>query len=201
MKLIKRALPKALILFALLTVICGIIYTGLITGFAQAFFPQTANGSIIRVDGKTYGSALLGQRFTDDGHMWGRVMKLDLTTFHDKDGRPLFYAKPSNLSPASPEYGKLVAQRVERLRESDPEASLQTVPVDLVTGSGSGLDPEISPAAAEYQVARIARARGCTVGEVQKAIQASTKGRFLGIFGEPTVNVLEVNLRLDGILK
>nr|WP_279286096.1 potassium-transporting ATPase subunit KdpC [Bittarella massiliensis (ex Durand et al. 2017)] len=199
-KKIKSILPRAAMLLLVFTVVCGVLYTLAVTGIAQIFFPHQANGSIIEVDGKRYGSELLGQQYTDEGHMWGRIMKLDVSTYRDEDGKALLYAVPSNLSPASEEYEQLVAQRVEKLRAADPERGDAPIPVDLVTCSGSGLDPHISPAAAEYQVPRLARATGRSEDEVRDIIKDCTDGRFLGLFGEERVNVLEVNLRLDGIL-
>lgn len=200
MKKIKSILPRAAMLLLVFTVVCGVLYTLAVTGIAQIFFPHQANGSIIEVDGKRYGSELLGQQYTDEGHMWGRIMKLDVSTYRDEDGKALLYAVPSNLSPASEEYEQLVAQRVEKLRAADPEQGDAPIPVDLVTCSGSGLDPHISPAAAEYQVPRLARATGRSEDEVRDIIKDCTDSRFLGLFGEERVNVLEVNLRLDGIL-
>ena len=200
MKKIKSILPRAAMLLLVFTVVCGVLYTLAVTGIAQIFFPHQANGSIIEVDGKRYGSELLGQQYTDEGHMWGRIMKLDVSTYRDEDGKALLYAVPSNLSPASEEYEQLVAQRVEKLRAADPERGDTPIPVDLVTCSGSGLDPHISPAAAEYQVPRLARATGRSEDEVRDINKDCTDGRFLGLFGEERVNVLEVNLRLDGIL-
>ncbi len=200
MKKIKSILPRAAMLLLVFTVVCGLLYTLAVTGIAQVFFPHQANGSIIEVDGKRYGSELLGQQYTDEGHMWGRIMKLDVSTYRDEEGRALLYASPSNLSPASEEYEQLVAQRVEKLRAADPERGDEPIPVDLVTCSGSGLDPHISPAAAEYQVPRVARATGRSEDEVRRIVKDCTDGRFLGLFGEERVNVLEVNLRLDGIL-
>ena len=180
---------------------CGILYTGVVTGVAQLFFPEKANGSIIEVDGKKYGCELLGQQYTDDAHMWGRIMNIDVSTYKDENGHTLMYAAPSNLSPASEEYEALVAERVEKLRAANPDMDETAIPVDLVTCSGSGLDPHISPAAAEYQVARIAKANDVTEDEVRAIIEKCTDGRFLGLFGEETVNVLKVNLMLDGILE
>ena len=201
MKTLKSVLPKALIIFLIFTFVCGILYTGIVTGLAQLLFPEKANGSIIEVDGKKYGCELLGQQYTDDAHMWGRIMNIDVSTYRDEDGNILMYAGPSNLSPASEEYESLVAERVEKLRTANPDMDETAGPVDLVTCSGSGLDPDISPAAAEYQVARIAKARGTTEEEVRTVIDKCTSGRFLGIFGEETVNVLKVNLMLDGVLE
>lgn len=128
-------------------------------------------------------------------------MNIDVSTFKDENGKTLMYAAPSNLSPASEEYAALVKERVEKLRESNPDMDETAIPVDLVTCSGSGLDPHISPAAAEYQVARIAKANDMTEDEVREIIQKCTDGKFLGLFGEETVNVLKVNLMLDGILE
>lgn len=200
MKLFRSVLPKAAGVFLIFTILCGIVYTGVVTGIAQLIFPQQANGSIIEINGKKYGCELLGQQFTDEGHMWGRIMNVDVSTYKDKDGKMLMYATPSNLSPASEAYETLVAERVEKLRAANPDMDERAVPVDLVTCSGSGLDPDISPAAAEYQVARIAQKRGISQQEVRDVIQKCTNGRFLGVFGEQTVNVLKVNLMLDGIL-
>ena len=200
MKLFRSVLPKAAGIFLIFTILCGIVYTGVVTGIAQLIFPQQANGSIIEINGKKYGCELLGQQFTDEGHMWGRIMNVDVSTYKDKDGKMLMYATPSNLSPASEAYETLVAERVEKLRAANPDMDERAVPVDLVTCSGSGLDPDISPAAAEYQVARIAQKRGISQQEVRDVIQKCTNGRFLGVFGEQTVNVLKVNLMLDCIL-
>lgn len=192
--------PKALGIFIIFTFICGVVYTGVVTGIAQLIFPKQANGSIIEIDGNKYGSELLGQQYTDDVHMWGRIMNIDVSTFTDENGKMLMYSAPSNLSPASEEYEELVRERVEKLRAANPDMDEAAVPVDLVTCSGSGLDPHISPAAAEYQVARIAKANDMSEDSVREIIDKCTSGRFLGVFGEKTVNVLKVNLMLDGIL-
>lgn len=154
----------------------------------------------MEVDGKKYGCELLGQQYTDGGHMCGRIMNIDVSTYKDENEKTLMYAAPSNLSTASEEYEALVKERVEKLREANPDMDETAIPVDLVTCSGSGLDPHISPAAAEYQVARIAKANDMTEDEVREIIKKCTDGKFLGVFGEETVNVLKVNLMLDGIL-
>lgn len=200
MKTLKSILPRAAGLFLIFTLLCGVVYTGAVTGIAQLIFPNQANGSVIEVDGVSYGSELLGQYYTDDAHMWGRIMNLDVTTYKDADGKTLLYSAPSNLSPASDAYATLVAQRVQKLKDADPAMGDTAIPVDLVTCSGSGLDPDISPAAAEYQVARIAKASGRSEKEIRSIIAECTTGRFLGVFGEKTVNVLQFNLMLDGIL-
>ena len=175
----KGIASRALGVFALFTIVCGLGYTLVVTGVAQLAFPYQANGSLITVDGKVVGSELIGQNFDDE---------------------LMAYGAPSNLSPASEEYRQLIDARVKKIRAANPDADMDAVPVDLVTCSGSGLDPEISPDAAEYQVPRLAKATGKSEDEVHDIIAACTKGRFLGVFGEPTVNVLKVNLMLDGAL-
>lgn len=194
----KGIASRALGVFALFTIVCGLGYTLVVTGIAQLAFPYQANGSLIKVDGKVVGSELIGQNFEDEGHMWGRIQNVSIV--EGEDGEPMAYGAPSNLSPASEEYRQLVDARVEKIRAANPDADMDAVPVDLVTCSGSGLDPEISPDAAEYQVPRLAKATGKSKGEVREIIAQCTKGRFLGVFGEPTVNVLKVNLMLDGAL-
>lgn len=194
----KGVASRALGVFALFTVVCGLGYTLVVTGIAQVAFPYQANGSLIKVDDKIVGSELIGQNFEDEDHMWGRIQ--NVTIVEGEDGGLMAYGTPSNLSPASEEYRRLVDARVKRIRAANPDADMDAVPVDLVTCSGSGLDPEISPDAAEYQVPRLAKATGKSEDEVRDIIAACTKGRFLGVFGEPTVNVLKVNLMLDGAL-
>ena len=197
----KKTLLHAGGMLVLMMVLCGFAYTLLITGVGQLLFPHQANGSVIEVDGRTYGSELLGQEFTGPEYLWGRIMNIDVDSFTDGNGERVMYAWASNLSPASPEYEALVAERVAALRAANPAMGDAPIPVDLVTCSGSGLDPDISPAAAEYQAARIAAARGISETEVRAAIDAAISGRLLGVFGEPRVNVLKVNLILDGILE
>lgn len=194
----KGVASRALGVFALFTVVCGLGYTLVVTGIAQVAFPYQANGSLITVDGKVVGSELIGQNFDDEAHMWGRIQNVSIV--EGEDGELMAYGSPSNLSPASEEYRQLIDARVKKIRAANPDADMDAVPVDLVTCSGSGLDPEISPDAAEYQVPRLAKATGKSEDEVRDIIAACTKGRFLGVFGEPTVNVLKVNLMLDGAL-
>ncbi len=200
MKTLKQLLPRALACVVLFTILCGVVYTGIVTVVAQVFFPHQANGSLIEVDGKVYGSELMGQYYNDENHMWGRIMQLDVSTFVDENGKRLMYAQPSNLSPNSEEYKALVQERVDLIKAANPDMEESTIPVDLVTCSGSGLDPHISVAAALYQVPRLAKANNISEEEVKQIIEESTQHKFLGIFGEDVVNVLEVNLRLDGIL-
>lgn len=194
----KGVASRALGVFALFTVVCGLGYTLVVTGIAQVAFPYQANGSLIKVDGRVVGSELIGQNFEDEDHMWGRIQNVSVV--EDENGELMAYSAPSNLSPASEEYQELVDARVEKIRAANPDADMDAVPVDLVTCSGSGLDPEISPDAAEYQVPRLAKATGKSEDEVRDVIAKCSKGRFLGVFGEPTVNVLKVNLMLDGVL-
>lgn len=200
-KTLKAVIPKMAGFFLVMLLITSILYPAAITGIAGVCFPDQANGSIIvGKDGRKYGSALLAQEFTEDRYMWGRIMHVDAATYTGENGEPLLYSGPSNKTPAGEELEQLVAERVKRIQEANPERAGEPVPVDLVTCSGSGLDPEISPAAASYQAARIARERGMTEEEVQAVVDRYTKGRTFGIFGEPRVNVLMVNLALDGII-
>lgn len=194
------SIGRAFLFVILFTVLCGFLYTVVVTGIGQVLFPNKANGSVIEVDGETYGSELLAQEFTDPGYMWGRIMIVDVTSFTDEDGNAVMYASASNLSPAGDEMDELVQERIDALLEADPTMEGVEIPEDLVTVSGSGLDPDISPEAAEYQVHRIAEARGISEDEVREAIDACTTGKLLGIFGNERVNVLKVNLLLDGIL-
>lgn len=194
----KGVFSRAFAIFVFFTVVCGLVYTLVVTGVTQLVFPYQANGSLIKVDDKIVGSELIGQNFEDEDHMWGRIQNVSVV--EDENGELMAYSAPSNLSPASEEYQELVDARVEKIRAANPDADMDAVPVDLVTCSGSGLDPEISPDAAEYQVPRLAKATGKSEDEVRDVIAKCSKGRFLGVFGEPTVNVLKVNLMLDGVL-
>lgn len=200
MKAKNAVLWKAFILMVIMTVVCGILYPLLITGIAQVFFKDKANGSIVKVNGVSYGSELLGQQFTGNEYLWGRIMNVDTETFTDRDGNPVMFAYPSNLTPADDKYAAIIEERVAKIKQANPDADTDKIPVDLVTCSGSGMDPDISVAAANYQVERIAKNRNMTIEEVQAVIDQYTTGRFLGIFGEKTVNVLKVNLALDEIL-
>ena len=148
MKEVKKVFGKTTLLFFIMMLLCGLIYTLVMTGISQLFFKDKANGSIIEVNGVKYGSELLGQQFTDPAHMWGRIMFLDVSTYTDDEGNPLMYAGASNKSPASEEYAAQIAERVAMIKEANPDADMEAIPVELVTGSGSGLDPHISPAAA-----------------------------------------------------
>jgi potassium-transporting ATPase KdpC subunit len=187
---------SALVVLAALTLVTGVAYPLLVTGIAQAAFPRQANGSLIVKDGKAVGSRLIGQSFDDPKYFWGRI---SATT--DSNGKALPYnggsSAGSNLGPTNPALTDEVKGRIDALKAADPDNDAP-VPVDLVTSSGSGLDPDISPAAAQYQVHRVAVARGLDASWVQAVVQAHTEGRQLAILGEPRVNVLELNLALDG---
>lgn len=198
---IRSVFLKATGFFVVMMVLCGVVYPLFITGVSRVFFGEKSRGSIIEVDGVKYGSALLAQEFTSDQYLWGRIMNVDTSTYVGADGEPLAYAGPSNKTPAGEELEALVAERVKKLQSAHPEMGEEPIPVDLVTCSGSGLDPHISPEAARYQTERIAKARGIDVSQVEAVIDRYTSGKFLGFLGEDTVNVLEVNLALDGILK
>ena len=181
----------AIVSLIALTVITGIIYPVIVTGIAQAVFPFQANGSLIVKNGKPVGSALIGQPFDDVKYFWGRPSAT--TPFPYNAGS----SSGSNLSPTNPALVKAVQGRVDALRAADP-GNTAPVPVDLVTASGSGLDPHISPAAALYQVSRVARARKLDPLAVRQLVDRYTEGRFMGILGEPRVSVLQLNLALDG---
>lgn len=193
--MLKKTFAPALKVFAFMTVLCGIVYTLVVTGVAQLAFPFQANGSMIDTGSGEY-SELIGQSYSDPGHLWGRPVSYSTV---DVNGETLAYAAPSNLSPASSEYADQTAERVDALKAANPDA-VGEVPVDLVTESGSGLDPEISVYAARWQVPRIAKATGKTEAEVSQIIERCTNHKLLGIFGEETVNVMKVNLMLDGQL-
>ncbi|QHQ60107.1 potassium-transporting ATPase subunit KdpC [Anaerocolumna sedimenticola] len=201
MNTIRPILLRAVNMLFIMTLLCGIIYPLLITGISQLFFKDKANGSLIEVNGVKYGSELLGQQYGGDNYLWGRIMNINTDLFTDTEGNALMYAGPSNISPAGEKYQTLIEERVDKIRQSDPDTTMDKIPVDLVTISGSGMDPHISVAAAEYQIKRIAQTRNMTEDKVRAIIDQYTTGRFAGIFGERVVNVLKVNLALDGILQ
>lgn len=186
-----KILRQSVVMLALLTLVTGIVYPLLVTGIAQAIFPRAANGSLIERNGKTAGSELIGQPFSDPKYFWSRPSAT--APFADNSAA----STGSNLGPTNSALADAVKQRIEALRAADP-GNTAPVPVDLVTASGSGLDPHISPAAAAYQVARVARARGMPVQDVEKLVAAASEGRTFGVLGEPRVNVLKLNLALDG---
>jgi len=183
-------LRPAIMVLVLLTLVTGVAYPLLVTGIAQAVFPFQAQGSLVVKDGKVVGSALIGQPFDDPKYFWSRPSAT--SPFADNAGA----SSGSNLSPTNPDLIKAVQGRVDALRAADP-GNTSPVPVDLVSASGSGLDPHISPAAALYQVRRVARARKLDPAAVQQLVEQHIEGRSLGFLGEPRVNVLALNLALD----
>ncbi|MCF8204059.1 MAG: potassium-transporting ATPase subunit KdpC [Methylotenera sp.] len=183
-------LRPALTLFLLFSLLTGLAYPLVVTGVAQAAFPAAANGSLIVENGKAVGSSLIGQGFSDPGHFWSRPSATSPMAYNAGS------SSGSNLAPTAPALVDAVKARVEALRAADP-GNTAPVPVDLVTTSASGLDPHISRAAADYQLARVARVRQLPVAQVQALVDAQTEGRWLGFIGEPRVNVLKLNLALD----
>lgn len=184
-------------MLVVMTVITGVIYPLAVTAIAQLAFPHQANGSLIVKDGRPVGSELIGQPFTSDIYFWPRPSATNTT---DDSTKPQPYnaanSSGSNLGPLNPALADNVGKQVQALRSADPD-SKPAVPVDLVTASASGLDGDISPAAAEYQISRVAKARHMTEGQVRKLVAAHTRQRQFGLLGEPRVNVLELNLALD----
>ncbi|HEY8053379.1 MAG TPA: potassium-transporting ATPase subunit KdpC [Steroidobacteraceae bacterium] len=189
---ITAALRPALLMLLVMTVLTGIVYPLVVTGIAQLVFPRQAAGSLVSRGGQAIGSTLIGQSFTNSRYFWSR---LSATTPQPYNGTA---SGGSNLGPLNPALLDAVKARLAALRAADPGNS-SPVPVDLVTASASGLDPDISVAAARYQAARVARARGLPTARVQALIAAHTAGRLLGLLGEPRVNVLELNLALDAL--
>jgi potassium-transporting ATPase KdpC subunit len=183
-------LNSAIGLFTLLTVLTGLIYPFAVTGIAQRVFPQQANGSLILEVGQASGSALIGQPFTNPKYFWGRLSATAPFPYNAAA------SSGSNLGPTNPALLDSVKARIKALQEADP-GNPAPIPVDLVTASGSGLDPHISPAAAEYQINRVAKARKLDPKQVRELVSKYTEGRQFGILGEPRVNVLKLNLTLD----
>lgn len=188
----RTLLRPALTLLGLFTLLTGLVYPLTITGLGQSLFPREANGSLVLVDGVAVGSELLGQVFDDPGYFWGRP---SATSARPYDAAA---SSGSNLGPAHPALAEALATRVAHLRATSPEP-LGPVPVDLVTSSASGLDPHVSPAAAFFQVGRVARARKLPEASVRQLVEAHVEPRTLGLFGEPRVHVLRLNLALDAL--
>lgn len=196
MKLIGAQLRPALVALLILTLITGVVYPLVVTGIAQVAFPSQANGSLIVEDGEARGSALIGQPFDDPRYFWGRLSATGVHPYNAFNGEALAGSSGSNLGPLNPALAEAVQARSDALRAADAQAA-PPYPADLVTASGSGLDPHISPAAAEYQVRRVAAARGLSEEQVRQLVAQATEGRDLGVLGEPRVNVLRLNLALD----
>jgi K+-transporting ATPase ATPase C chain len=175
-----------------LTILTGILYPLTMTGIAQVVFPYQANGSLITRDGQVVGSELIGQWFNDPAYFWGRPSATSPYPYNASA------SSGSNLGPSNPALNQAVQERIDVLHEADPN-NHALIPVDLVTASASGLDPHISPAAAKYQIGRVARARGLDIELVTKLVDQYTEGRTFGILGEPRVKFLELNLALDAL--
>ncbi len=186
----KTLIRPAVTLFAALTAITGVVYPLAVTAIAQAAFPSQATGSVIVRDGEAVGSSLIGQNFTDPKYFWGRPSATSPMPYNAGG------SSGSNHGPLNPALTDAVRSRVEALKAADP-SNAAPVPVDLVTASGSGLDPQISVAAAEYQIQRVARVRGVAPERVRTLVARHTAGRLFGVLGEPRVHVLELNLALD----
>ncbi|HWG32334.1 MAG TPA: potassium-transporting ATPase subunit KdpC [Steroidobacteraceae bacterium] len=185
-------LRPALVLLLILTLITGVVYPFVVTGLAAVLFPQQAGGSLLLRDGKPIGSSLIGQSFTEPKYFWSRPSATSPQPYNG------LASGGSNLGPLNPALIDAVRARADALHTADP-GNTAPVPVDLVTASASGLDPDISVAAANYQAARVARVRGLNVGVVQALIAEHARGRLFGWLGEPRVNVLQLNLALDEV--
>jgi K+-transporting ATPase ATPase C chain len=188
-----KVIKPAMMMLVMLTLLTGVIYPALVTGLAQVLFPDQANGSMIRdSQGQAVGSALIGQPFSESKYFWGRPSATAPYPYNAGA------SSGSNLGPTNPALADAVKARIEALQAADPE-NKTPVPVDLITASGSGLDPHISPAAAEYQINRVAKARHIEPKTLQEMVQSHTEGRDWSLFGEPRVNVLKLNLALEAI--
>jgi len=185
-----KQIKPAVLILAIFTVVTGVLYPLAITAVGQMVFPHSANGSIVFRNGRPVGSSLIGQEFSDPKYFWGRPSATSPTGYN-----PL-PSSGSNLGPLNPALRERVEARVKMLQDADPE-NKSLIPVDLVTASASGLDPHISLAGALYQVPRVARARGVSQEQIVRLVKENTTGRLAGVFGEPVVNVLQLNLALD----
>ena len=187
----KAQFRPLIVIFAVLAAITGLVYPAVMTAFGQAVFHRQVNGSLVEVNGKVVGSELIGQQFDAPQYFWGRLSATTPNPYNATN------SGGSNLGPTNPALADEVKGRIAALKAAGTDVS-QPIPADLVTSSASGLDPEISPAAAAYQIARVAKARNMSPSDVQTLVDRYTKGRQFGVFGEPRVNVLELNLALDG---
>ena len=187
-----REFRPAVMIFVVLTIVTGLLYPLLVTVIGQTAFPHQANGGLIEKDGKSVGSALIGQPFSDPKYFWGRASATGPFPYNAAA------SSGSNQGPLNPALADAVKARIQALHDADP-GNTAPVPVDLVTASASGLDPQISPAAAEYQINRVARARNLETQAVRDLVAKYTEGRQLGVLGEPRVKVLQLNLALDAM--
>jgi K+-transporting ATPase ATPase C chain len=185
-----KQIRQAFMLLIAFSILTGIIYLLIVTGIAQIVFPSQANGSLIYRDGHPVGSSLIGQSFSDPRYFWSRPSATSPMPYNAES------SSGSNLGPLNPDLTKAVADRIAALKKADPENN-SPIPIDIVTASASGLDPHISPAAAEYQVGRVAKCRKMDEKHVRELVMKHTEGRTLGLLGEPRVNVVELNLELD----
>ena len=193
-------LRPALVALGIFTILTGLVYPLVVTGLAQVIFPWQANGSLIVRNGQPVGSELIGQPFDAPKYFWGRLSATSPAGYTAFNGDKLTGSSGSNYGPLNPALVDAAQARIKALQEADP-SNTAPIPVDLVTASGSGLDPHMSPAAAAYQVGRVARARGLSADAVRQLVAQHTEGRTLGLLGEPRVNVLALNLALDDVKK
>jgi potassium-transporting ATPase KdpC subunit len=194
----RSQLRPALVALGIFTILTGLVYPLVVTGIAQVVFPWQANGSLIVRHGQPVGSALIGQPFDDPKYFWGRLSATSPAGYTAFNGDKLTGSSGSNYGPLNPALVEAAQARIKALQEADP-SNTAPIPVDLVTASGSGLDPHMSPAAAAYQVGRVARVRGLSEDTVRQLVAQHTEGRTFGLLGEPRVNVLALNLALDDV--
>lgn len=205
-----KFIKKSILITIVFMVICGLVYPALITGIGQLFFNREANGSMIAVDGKEVGSALIGQNFSSDKYFHGRVSSVNYNTYTeadtkpDKDGKVAYAGVGSgsqNLAPSNKALTDRVQKDIDDFLKAHPGVKKEDIPTDLLTSSGSGLDPDISPAAAKIQIPAVSKASGISETDLQKIVDKYTEGKTLGVFGDPTVNVLKANLEIAVLLK
>ncbi len=195
---------RAVLVTVVLMIICGLIYPLVLTGISKVIFPRQAEGSLIRVDGKVVGAETIGQEFTEDYYMWGRPSAYHYNTYTEDENGNLVYSDgtefagvssgSNNYAPTNEALTERVENDMEKFLERNPEVKAEDIPTDLLTASGSGLDPHISPKSAQIQIPRIAEASGLSEEKVEEIVSEHTEGKLLGVFGEETVNVLMVNL-------
>jgi len=194
----RSQLRPALVALGIFTILTGLVYPLVVTGLAQVIFPWQANGSLIVRNGQPVGSELIGQPFDAPKYFWGRLSATSPAGYTAFNGDKLTGSSGSNYGPLNPALVEAAQARIKALQEADP-GNTAPIPVDLVTASGSGLDPHMSPAAAAYQIGRVARARGLSEDTVRQIVAQHTEGRTFGLLGEPRVNVLALNLALDDV--